>query len=108
MKLKYVINGKNKIILANSLQDIADYKNISIDSLKYCIKHNKLNVNKINVKLKDIVNRYPNYDIDLHGIVTIAPKNSGSQQELPYNKQVQKLPNNVAHEHLQEKNVDVK
>ena len=54
MKLKYVIKEKNKIILANSLQDIADYKHISIDSLKYAIKYNRLNVNKINVKLKEV------------------------------------------------------
>ena len=90
MKLKYVINANNKIILANSLQDIADYCNITIDSLKYSISHKKLNVNKINVKLKDIVNRYPNYDIDSHGIVTIATST------------------NVAHEDLYEKDVDVK
>ena len=108
MKLKYVINGKNKIILANSLQDIADYKNISIDSLKYSISHKKLNVNKINVKLKDIATTYPTYEIDMNGVVTIATNNSGSQQKIPYNKQVQKLPNNVAPEHLHEKNVDVK
>ena len=90
MKLKYAINMKDKIILANNLEDIADYSNITIDSLKYSIKHNKLNVNKINVKLKDIVNRYPNYKIDSHGIATINTNN------------------NVAPEHLHEKNVDVK
>ena len=90
MKLKYVINEKNKIILANSLQDIANYSNITIDSLKYSIKHNKLNVNKINVKLKDIVNMYPTYEIDSHGIVTINTNN------------------NVAPEELHKKNVDVK
>ena len=98
MKLKYAINMKDKIILANSLQDIADYNNITIDSLKYSIKHNKLNVNKINVKLKDIVNRYPTYEIDSHGIVTINTNNNGSQQELP---------NNVTPEQLHEKNADV-
>ena len=72
MKLKYVINEKNKIILANSLQDIADYSNITIDSLKYSIKHNKLNVNRINVKLKDIATTYR----DSSGIVrrTISEK----------------------------------
>ena len=67
MKLKYVINGKNKIILVNSLQDIADYSNITIDSLKYSIKHNKLDVQKINVKLKDIATTYPTYEIDMNG-----------------------------------------
>ena len=97
MKLKYVINGKNKIILANSLQDIADYKNISIDSLKYSISHKKLNVKKINVKLKDIATTYPTYEIDMNGVVTISTNNSGSQQELP---------NNVAPEQLHEKNVN--
>ena len=76
MKLKYVINGKNKIILANSLQDIADYSNITIDCLKYSIKRNKLNVNRINVKLKDIATTYPTYEIDMNGVVTIATNNS--------------------------------
>ena len=99
MKLKYVINEKNKIILANSLQDIADYCNITIDSLKYSIKHNKLNVNKINVKLKEVAKNYPTYEIDMNGVVTIAMNNSGSQQELP---------NNVTPEQLHEKNVNVK
>ena len=99
MKLKYVIKEKNKIILANSLQDIADYKHISIDSLKYAIKYNRLNVNKINVKLKEVAKTYPTYEIDVNGVVTIATNNSGSQQELP---------DNVAPEHLHEKNVDVK
>ena len=97
MKLKYVINEKNKIILANSLQDIADYCNITIDSLKYAIKHNKLNILKTNVKLKDIASTYPTYEIDMNGVVTIATNNSGSQQELP---------NNVAPEQLHEKNVN--
>ena len=99
MKLKYVINMKDKIILANSLQDIADYSNMTIDSLKYSIKHNKLNVNKINVKLKDIATTYPTYEIDMNGVVTMATNNSGSQQGLP---------NNVALEQLHERNVDVK
>ena len=99
MKLKYVINEKNKIILANSLQDIADYSNITIDSLKYSIKHNKLNVNRINVKLKDIATTYPTYEIDINGVVTIATNNSGSLQELP---------NNVTSEQLHEKNVNAK
>ena len=99
MKLKYVINEKNKIILVNSLQDIADYSNVTIDSLKYSIKHNKLNVNKINVKLKEVANTYPTYEIDSHGIITINTNNSGSRQELPNNKQAQEL---------HEKNVNVK
>ena len=86
MKLKYVINQKDKIILANNLEDIADYKNVSIDSLKYSIKHNKLNVKKINVKLKELAKTYPTYEIDINGVVTIATNNSGSQQELPNNK----------------------
>ena len=43
----------------------------------------------------------------MNGVVTIATNNSGSQQESPYNKQVQQLPNNVVPEHLHEKNVDV-
>ena len=86
MKLKYVINETNKIILANTLEDIADYKNVSIDSLKYSIKQNKLNVKKINVKLKELAKTYPTYEIDINGVVTIATNNSGSQQELPNNK----------------------
>ena len=90
MKLKYVINQKDKIILANSLQDIADYQNISIDSLKYSIQHNKLNVNKINVKLKDIATTYPTYEIDMNGVVTISTST------------------NVSPEQLHEGNVDVK
>ena len=107
MKLKYAINMKDKLILANSLQDIADYSNITIDSLKYSISHKKLNVSKINVKLKEVATTYPTYEIDMNGVVTIATNNSGFQQELPYNKQVQKLPNNNAPE-LHEKNVDLK
>ena len=98
MKLKYVINEKNKMILANSLQHIADYSNITIDSLKYSIKHKQLNVNKINVKLKEVAKTYPTYEIDMNGVVIIATHNSGSQQELPNNKQVQELPNNVTPE----------
>ena len=82
MKLKYAINEKNKIILANTLEDIADYKHISIDSFKYSIKQNKLNVNKINVKLKDIATTYPTYEIDSHGIVTIKLDKNESVQEL--------------------------
>ena len=82
MKLKYVINQKDKIILANTLEDIADYKNVSIDSLKYSIKHNKLNVKKINVKLKELAKTYPTYEIDSHGIVTIKLDTSELVQEL--------------------------
>ena len=82
MKLKYVINQKDKIILANNLEDIADYKNVSIDSLKYSIKHNKLNVKKINVKLKELAKTYPTYEIDSHGIVTIKLDTSELVQEL--------------------------
>ena len=104
MKLKYAIKEKNKIILANSLQDIADYKNISTDSRKYSISHKKLNVNKIYVRLKEVAKTYPTYEIDMNGFVTIATNNSGP----PYNKQVQELPNDVAHAQLHKKNVDVK
>ena len=78
---------------------IADYSNITIDSLKYAIKRNKLNVNKINVKLKDIATTYPTYEIDMNGIVTISTNNSGSPQELP---------NNVSPEQLHKKNVDIR
>ena len=85
MKLKYAINTKDKLILANNLEDIADYSNITIDSLKYSIKHKKLNVSKINVKLKEVANAYPTYEIDSHGIVTINTNNSVSPQELPNN-----------------------
>ena len=106
MKLKYVIKEKNKIILANSLQDIADYSNITIDSLKYSIKHKKLNVNKINVKLKEVAKTYTTYEIDLHGIVTINTNNSGSPQELHDNKQAQELPSNKHAQKLHSKNVE--
>ena len=72
---------------------------MSIDSLKYAIKHNKLHVNKINVKLKDIASAYPTYEMNMNGVVTMSTNNSGSQQELP---------NNAASEQLHKENVDVK
>ena len=100
-----MINEKNKIILANSLQDIADYCNITIDSLKYLISHKKLNVNKINVKWKEVAKTYPTYETAMNGVVTIATNNSGSLQELPNNKQVQELLNNKA-QNLLTKNVE--
>ena len=69
MKLKYLVATDDKYLFANSLDDLASYHKITLAGIRYRMKKDLINIQKINIKLQDIVCKY---DIDKNGIVMVA------------------------------------
>ena len=68
MKLKYLVETDDRYIFANALDDLASYHKITLAGIRYRMKKDLINIQKINIKLQDIVCKY---DIDKNGIVSV-------------------------------------
>ena len=75
MKLRYLVRCSDKLLFANSLQDIASYYTVTLSGIKYKIKHKLIEIEKINVELQDFVNENIQYSIDKYGVVTVLNDN---------------------------------
>ena len=69
MKLKYLVETDDKYLFANALDDLASYHKITLAGIRYRMKKDLINIQKINIKLQDIVCKY---DIDRNGVVIVA------------------------------------
>lgn len=78
MKLRYLVSCSDKLLFANSLQDIASYYNVTLSGIKYKIKHSLINIEKINVELQDFAKENIQYAIDKYGVVTVFNDNVDS------------------------------
>ena len=67
MKLKYLVNCKDKMLFANCLQDLASHYNVTVSGIKYKIKHNLIAITKIDIQLQDLNFEYA---INKYGVVT--------------------------------------
>ena len=79
MKLRYVVRCSDKLLFANSLQDIASYYTVTLSGIKYKIKHKLIDLEKINVELQDFAKENVKYTIDKYGVVTVL--NSWEQSD---------------------------
>ena len=68
MKLRYIVRCSDKLLFANSLQDIASYYTVTLSGIKYKIKHKLINLEKINVELQDFAKENVEYTIDKYGV----------------------------------------
>lgn len=70
MKLYFALPLKEGTLLSSTLQDIADKFEITLHSLKYKLKHKKIELIKINKQLKDIAKIDPDLQMDFFGCIT--------------------------------------
>ena len=71
MKLKYKVETNDYLHFANNLQDIADSLQIPIYTVKHRMKYNKLNIEKVDMSLKELITIYGNMSVDCYGVFTI-------------------------------------
>ena len=76
MKLRYLVRCRDRLLFANSLQDIASYYTVTLSGIKYKIKHKLIDLERINVELQDFVNENIQYTIDKYGVVTVINDNT--------------------------------
>ena len=67
MKLKYIVKTDDKYLFANSLKDLGAYYGVTVSGIKYKMKHNLIDITKMNRELQDL--KF-DYTIDKNGVVT--------------------------------------
>ena len=68
MKLKYLVKCKDRVLFANSLDDLACYYKVTLSGMRYKINHELIDLEKINYKLQNLNVKY---EIDNNGVVTV-------------------------------------
>ena len=71
MKLKYLVETNDKYLFANCLDDLASYFKLTLVGLRYRMKKDLINIQKINIKLQHLDF---NYSIDKNGVVIVLKK----------------------------------
>ena len=69
MKLKYLVETKDKYLLANSLDDLASYHKITLAGIRYRMKKDLINIHRIDTQLQHLD---VDYTIDKNGVVIVA------------------------------------
>ena len=69
MKLKYLVQTEDKFLFANCLDDLASYFKLTLIGLRYRMKNDLINIQKINIKLQHLDF---NYSIDKNGVVIVV------------------------------------
>ena len=74
MKFKFRYDNDNKIYLATNYQSFANHFNVTVARIKYMLKTDQINIDKVDITLRDIIQNGYNYQVNASGVVTVDPK----------------------------------
>ena len=87
MKLKYLVETDDQYLFVNGLDDLASHYKISLPGVRYRMKHNLINIHKIDTRLQDL--NYE-YTIDKNGVVIVDKLVVDKLMDKPIDKSVDK------------------
>ena len=74
MRFKFKIETDNETYLATNYQSFANHFDTKVARIKYLLKTGKLNIEKTNITLQEIMKNDYNYQVNASGVVIIQPK----------------------------------